>query len=304
MADAAASRISVLRDAQLVPLIPSPRPGPRAPQPGPSAPQPWNGILLERHSVPAVEIPEHEHRDLCLHLQLTGTPAMEWWSDGRHAVERTAPGSLVLVPAGTRDRLRWQSGSERLILSVASSVLAQAAAELDTAAPEFRQRWTLDDSGLRQLLTEMGREAAAGWPLGALYAGLLGQRLTTRLLGAHAESPAPLPSARGGLPMPRLRRAMDFLTANLGRDLHLDEVARELELSPFHFARRFRQSTGQTPYQYLLDQRIAQAKRLLRERDWPVQEIAAMTGFSSAVNFGRAFRQRTGQTPGAWRRAR
>jgi len=295
VAEPATTRISVVRDAQLVPLIATPQPAPRRRQP-------WQGILLERHTVPATEIPEHEHRDLCLHLQLAGSPQMEWWSEGRHAVERTAPGSLILLPPGTRDRLRWQSGSERLILSLDPALLARAAAELDAPAPpELLMHWTLADPALRQLLTEMGRESAAGWPLGALYAELLAQHLATRLLTAHATTPATLPTAKGGLPAPRLRRALEYITTHLNRDLHLEEISRELDLSPFHFARRFRESTGQTPYQYLLDQRIARAQHLLRERDWPVSEIAAMVGFSSPVNFARTFRQRTGQTPVQWR---
>jgi AraC family transcriptional regulator len=76
-----------------------------------------------------------------------------------------------------------------------------------------------------------------------------------------------------------------------------------VRLSPFHFAREFRSSTGRTAYQYLLDQRIERAKHLLKHRSWQVHEIAQMTGFHSPVNFVRTFRQRVGQTPGAWRKA-
>ena len=90
------------------------------------------------------------------------------------------------------------------------------------------------------------------------------------------------------------------MTENLHRDVHLDEIARETGLSSFHFAREFRATTGQTPYQYLLDQRITRAKFLLRAKTSTVQDIAYETGFGSAVNFVRAFRQRVGVTPGAW----
>ncbi len=93
------------------------------------------------------------------------------------------------------------------------------------------------------------------------------------------------------------------MTENLDRDLSLEEIARQVSLSPFHFAREFRSTTGRTAYQYLLDQRIDRAKHLLKTRDWPVQEIAQMTGLHSAVNFVRAFRQRVGQTPGVWRKS-
>ena len=96
---------------------------------------------------------------------------------------------------------------------------------------------------------------------------------------------------------------MEYITANLDRDIGLDEIASQIHLSPFHFARNFRAVTGQTPYQYLLDQRMDRAKLLLKKnRAWSVQEIASMAGFLSAASFVRAFRQRVGQSPGEWRK--
>ena len=284
----------MLRNNQIVPLLPS--------LSRQSGEQPWNGVILERHTVSAIEIPEHEHRELCLHLQTNGDEAMEWWSGGRHGVEPTAPGSMILIPAGTRDRLRWQGASRRLILSIRPGLLNQIAAEAGASLPEFEARWALQDPALQQIVLEMGRQASEGWPLGRLYAELTVAGLANLLLRRHAANPIDTGHIKGGLPMPQLRHAMEYITESLDRDLSLDEISREVNLSSFHFARQFRNSTGHTAYQYLLDQRIEHAKRLLKDRDWPVQEIAHMAGFHSEVNFVRTFRQRVGQTPGAWRK--
>jgi AraC family transcriptional regulator len=210
---------------------------------------------------------------------------------------------MILLPAGTRDRLRWQGPSKRLILSIHPSLLNQIAAEAGAPVPEFQARWTLQDTALQQIVLEMGRQASEGWPLGRLYAELTVAGLANLLLRRHAANPIETGRIKGGLPMPQLRHAMEYITGSLDRDLSLEEVAREVNLSPFHFARQFRSSTGHTAYQYLLDQRIERAKRLLKDRDWPVQEIAHLTGFHSPVNFVRTFRQRVGQTPGAWRKS-
>jgi AraC family transcriptional regulator len=213
-------------------------------------------------------------------------------------VEKTAPGAMILLPAGTRDRLRWEGGSERVVGSVEPELLQRVGGELGVmVTSEFEAQWALQSASLGLLVREMGREAAEGWPLGVLYADLLAMSLSKQLLGRHTQ----LPLLRGGMTMPRLRRAMDFMHERLGGDLRLEEVASALGVSPFYFAHEFRESTGQTPYQYLLDLRMERAKRLLRETAWPLQEIAAQVGFASAVNFGRAFRQRVGVTPGAWR---
>jgi AraC family transcriptional regulator len=96
---------------------------------------------------------------------------------------------------------------------------------------------------------------------------------------------------------------MEYIHTNLAENVRLESIASELNLSASHFAHEFRNSTGQTPYQYLLDQRITKAKDLLRTTKFPVQFISASTGFSSPANFVRAFRQRVGVTPEAWRRS-
>ncbi|WP_348268068.1 AraC family transcriptional regulator [Edaphobacter paludis] len=266
--------------------------------------QPWKDLLLERHLVQPSEIPEHEHPDLCLHLQLSGNADFEWWSAKRNAVSRTEPGSMILIPAGTRDRLRWKGSSERLILSVDQHSLASFAQDMDSEyIPEFRAGWSFRDQGLRQILSEMGKQARDHWPLGGLYADLLTVGLKTRLIQNHAVNPATRPTLKGGLGMPRLKRTMEFINANLGEDVRLDTIAKELGVSSSHFAHEFRNSTGQTPYQYLLEQRMAKAKHLLLTTKLPVQVVGGLVGFSSPVNFVRAFRQRLRTTPETWRKS-
>lgn len=292
-----AGRISVVRDQHLVPLLASARSQS-------SAEQPWKGVLLESHLIQPSEIPQHEHPDLVLHLQVTGSDDFEWWSAGKNAIEHTRPGSMILIPPGTSDRLKWRGPSERLIVSVGQSDLAELANDLGVKrAPEFKTNWSLHNPATQQLVTEMGREIRGGFPLGTLYADLLAIGLQTQLLECLAVDPLKTPPLKGGISLPRLKHAMEYMNANLANNVRLEFIANELSLSASHFAHEFRNTTGQTPYQYLLDQRIARAKDLLRKTRLPVQYISASVGFSSPVNFVRTFRQRVGRTPEAWRRS-
>jgi AraC family transcriptional regulator len=168
--------------------------------------------------------------------------------------------------------------------------------------PEFKTNWSFHDPSMQHLATEMGREARNNFPLGSLYAGLVAIGLQTRLFRSHAVDPLRTAPLSGGLSLPRLRHAMEYINANLTEDVRLESIAAELELSASHFAHEFRNSTGQTPYQYLLDRRIDRAKNLLKHTKSPVQYISGLAGFNSPVNFVRAFRQRVGLTPEAWRR--
>ena len=296
-ADTPFGRIAVVRDSQWVPLIDAP--GDQIPTREP----PWKDIVLEQHIVRPGEIPEHEHPNLCLHLQIAGDREFEWWQNGRNAIEHTQPGSLIVIPSGTRHRWRWHGSSERLILSVEDDALQQLASQLGAQHPlEIKGAWSILAPSTRLLISEMGREAREGWPLGALYANLLALSLQTNLIKNHSSQQIALPRLKGGLGVPTLKRAMEHMSANLAEDIGLEQIADEMGMSPSHFAHEFRNSTGTTPYQYLLQQRLERAKDLLRTSKLPIQNVSVLTGFNYPANFVRTFRQRVGRSPDAWRK--
>jgi AraC family transcriptional regulator len=109
---------------------------------------------------------------------------------------------------------------------------------------------------------------------------------------------------RGGLAPWQLHRATEMLKANLDGQIALTQVARECKLSISHFVRAFKQTIGQPPYRWLLQQRIDAAKELLLHSEMPMVEIALKCGFADQACFIRAFRKLLGATPGEWRRIR
>ncbi len=98
-----------------------------------------------------------------------------------------------------------------------------------------------------------------------------------------------------------MRRAKEFIVENLEEDLSLAEIAAAANLSQYHFARAFRKSTGFTPQQYLMQQRIERAKQLLAKNDLPIVEISLLTGFKNQSHFTTLFRKFTKLTPRTWR---
>jgi len=85
--------------------------------------------------------------------------------------------------------------------------------------------------------------------------------------------------------------------------LDVATLARRACMSPRSFARRFRQETGTTPAQWVLDQRTRVAQSLLETTDLPVEHVAAHTGFGSATSLRTHFGRRLATTPTAYRRA-
>ena len=111
--------------------------------------------------------------------------------------------------------------------------------------------------------------------------------------------------ARGGLAGWQLRRTTEYLAAHLADDISLAELAAIANLSPHHFCRAFRQSTGLPPHGWLTARRIERAQDLMAAHPkMGLTEVALCVGYQSQAAFGVAFKRATGVTPGQWRRER
>ncbi|HEY6413029.1 MAG TPA: AraC family transcriptional regulator [Edaphobacter sp.] len=291
-------RVSVMVGDRSVPLLPGSPITNSA-----TAATPWTGLILEKHRVGAVEIPEHEHHTFCLHLQTSGPVEMDWHSQGHTGSLNTGAGNLIFLTPGTRDRLLWHGPSQRIVASIDPAILVKAATQLElNQLPDFDNLWSFQDEQLRLLLTEMEREVTAGSTTGPLYGDLLGLSLSVALIRKYGHTSAIPASHKGGIPRPQLKRVLEYIAANLSSEIHLEDIAAVAGLSVFHFARAFRQSTGATPHQYVLRRRIDTVKALLRTRNWNLETIASSTGFADASHLTKAFRRHTGTTPKTWQR--
>lgn len=116
-------------------------------------------------------------------------------------------------------------------------------------------------------------------------------------------TPALGTSADGhALPGCRLRRVTEYIQQNLDKDLTLAELADVVDMSPYHFARLFKGSTGVPPHRFVVQQRIAHARGVLATTERSIAEISRLVGFRTPSHFTTVFRH-LGITPGAYRTA-
>jgi AraC family transcriptional regulator len=160
----------------------------------------------------------------------------------------------------------------------------------------------IDDPVARNLLSSLLPATARPAEAPALFLDHVALALTAHVAHVYGGMNAPRASQRGGLAPHQERRAKELITANLNGDVSLNRLAAECGLSPRHFARAFRQSTGVSPHRWLMRYRVARARQLLANPRLSLTQIALACGFSDQSHFTRAFTAAAGATPGAWRR--
>jgi AraC-like DNA-binding protein len=104
-----------------------------------------------------------------------------------------------------------------------------------------------------------------------------------------------------GLTPASVRRVTELVYEKIEDELSLDEMAQSVELSRAHFARMFRKSTGESPHQFVVRQRIERAMTMLRSDDARVLDVAVACGFKTQQHFARVFRHVCGVSPTDYR---
>jgi len=110
-------------------------------------------------------------------------------------------------------------------------------------------------------------EMVAGFPSGQLFMDSVEQAMAVSLVKDHAVRPPSCRDVPRRTGSARLRRIKELVHVKMEDDLSLDEMAQSVGLSTAHFGRMFRKSTGETPHQFVLRQKIERAKAMLRAPD-------------------------------------
>src|SRR6202042_2585943 len=129
---------------------------------------------------------------------------------------------------------------------------------------------------------------------GQSYADGISLAITARLFGG---CPSTTGTRVSGLAKWRLKRATDFIMANVARPIGLAEIAAAAGLSRMHFAAQFRVATGLQPHDYIQRRRIERAQELLLDTELALVEIALDAGFKTQSHFTTVFSRVVGQTP-------
>ena len=161
--------------------------------------------------------------------------------------------------------------------------------------------FSLADAQLLRLLQTLHGDVCNGSPAGNLFGETVGAALALHLAQHYSTRSGATRQLTGGVAEASLRRVLEYIQANLDSDLHLQELAEIADLSTFHFAKLFKQSTGCSPHQFVLQRRLERAKELLHNPHISLSEVSLRAGFADQSHLSNVFRRYVGQTPARFR---
>jgi AraC family transcriptional regulator len=268
----------------------------------------WSGIEVARYRFPPGErrvegLPGH-----LLRLHQSDPHYFVQRLDGRTQASTETSNLVTIIPADHPFEQVFQVESDDLNVVLPDRVIRRAAADSQIYPDriEILDRFCQDDPHVRRIGLTLGAELE-GESLGEqLYAESLAYALAVHMVRKYSTVSTELFQAiaqqsEQGLSQQVLVRITDYIGDNLARRLTLAEIAGAANLSPFHFSRLFKASTGLTPHQYVVEQRLQHARELLMRTDLPLHEIAWQVGFADQSHLGRHMRRRYGLTPGSFR---
>jgi AraC-like DNA-binding protein len=212
-------------------------------------------------------------------------------------------GSMRVHEPGIPMRGIFRGAYDALHLHVPNEMIAEyAGSECGQArtTPLIADR-PIVDPVIERLAHSLIHAEELGGAFGQSYADGISLAITAQLFGGNSDRALPRRPRVSELSKWRLKRAIEYMAANLAESISLADIAAAAGLSRMHFAAQFRAATGVRPHEYLLQRRIERAQQLLSTSRMPLVEIAFDVGFKTQAHFTTVFARLVGETPKVWR---
>lgn len=267
-----------------------------------SAGKGWDNIGIGYYSLPANETPEISFLQhiIAVHVDKYSIKG-ERLIEGRVVKETYTNGKIAIYPAYMTQSMNWDKEIEFINLSLEPNFLVNCVdRSIDSNKIEILPQFAIEDPVIYSLGLALKKEVESD-NNSLLYAESAATMLAVHIFRNYAVQKPIIKNFAGGIPRCQLKFVIEYIKENLDRNLSLIQLAELVQMSPNYFVRLFKQSTGVTPYQYVLNCRINKAKELLKDHKLTLAEISQQLGFYDQSRFTNTFRKRMGITPKRYR---
>jgi AraC family transcriptional regulator len=263
----------------------------------------WNDVLLEQHRLPSSELADVTYQRHVVVINIGHSSTWEFKKEGQFRCFFKARGAISFFPRHQpfSGRLKVERGMFANVLFLAlDPVFVRRVAEgleLDADRIELVEQRRNTDPTLRHIALALRAGIQSGDALDRMYGEALSTALAVHLLREYGAAVLGPKRQYGGLPRAKLMRAVEYIQDQLDTDLTVSGIAQAVGLSPYHFTRLFKESTGQSPYQYVVEARVRKAKELLTTGKFTISEAAYHVGFVDQSHLTRHFKRVFGLPP-------
>ena len=290
------SKISLLENGVIVPA---------APGGAVSSSSEWDGFVVEHHKMEKGELPGHTILDHRLTIT-TGqkTVPFEFKENGKWGRVQLHPGSFSMQNHGDLGAPRWLDHFEFLAIAIKPVFFEKiTSGQVQSRQVELiTQRGKLDpniQSFCQLFYDELSNKRYAS----QLYGETLSMAFALYLLNHYATGNKKITEPTGKLHGLQVKNLIDFVSSHLGSEIGLDMLSGQVHMSPFHFAKTFKRTTGLSPHQFVLKMRMEKAKELIKLKALSLTEIAHTTGFFDQSHFTHSFKRVVGISPRQYRQS-
>jgi AraC family transcriptional regulator len=289
------SSILSLREGRVQPMFEAAPIGPLSPS---------SSLLVERRDLEPTSWQSHFHKEQLLHFFMKPAVIGLSLKDAATVKIPISSGQAAFCPRREWHNISWRETISVLSIRIPDSALMEAARERLTGSLEIVPQYVVTDDRLAHLLFALDAERARGYSAGKLFVDCIESALANILLTSfNTFAPRSIPG-KGGMAPHVLRRVVEFMHANMDKQIGLKDLADCAGLSVSHFSFQFRASTNQSPHQYMIRLRVERSKELLTDSRLSVLDVGLEVGFRNQQHFATVFRNSVGVPPSVYRTQR
>ncbi|MEM9316835.1 MAG: AraC family transcriptional regulator [Pseudomonadota bacterium] len=234
-----------------------------------------------------------------------GPQRVENWRDGVHRDFTYDKDEIIVTPAGMESGWRWHVRSKVIVITLDPERLerfAQTELGVLLTARQLADKPQFTDPDICAAGVQL-KEALEMRDVGsALMFESLARVFLIKLIQRYGERLDEEFDFNRRFTSQHYKQVLDYIAANFGRSIALDDLAAKVVLSPSHFSRVFKETLGSSPMQFVMAYRIERAKEFLADRGRSLVDVAQLCGFADQAHLSRAFKQAVGRSPKVYRR--
>lgn len=259
----------------------------------------WTGIKVEHHILPPSEMPEHLVQEHRLIINIGKPLNFEWKTGNKWQWKHYKTGDFTMLSHGEIHTPRWDKVFDFIAIALSPEYTDRLIEIHDFF---FSPQRVITDNLIYQLSLKFFDELKQGNFAGKVYGESLSTAFAIHLACNYSTNQKKVFAPKGKLSSIQLHQVIDYANSHINQNIGLAELAKQLNISSFHFIRLFKQTVGISPYQFILQLKIERAKQLMQQSRFSLTEIAYELGFMDQAHFSNAFKKATGVAPFQFRK--